>query len=639
MKNKRLAIISLALILILLFSGSALAYDNQFTICESSASSYCNTNLRETANTDINLLSKKLALNSKFDLREYISIKVKDQQSTNFCWTFSINSILETNLLLTQNESIDFSERFLQYAASRYFKNNQINEDGVKEVTAGGSQYMGLKYYSAGIGPVLEEDMPFENNMDLIELSEIQNKETVKQIDSYVVFPFIYKEKENGVVKYKYEVANSKEKKEYTKEELAEVRNSIKEHIVQYGGISARTCISKGEYFNNQENMGTSTAYYCGVAGTKPDHAVTIIGWDDNYAVTNFNENNRPTSPGAYLVLNSHGENLYDNGCFYISYEDVNIEELCLGVTSVSDVNYEKIHQYEKDGPLEGNIHSDGSNECKIGNIFKIDANDKYLTQVSFSIRENTEVQITAQIDGKEILIQSNKLYEKAGFYTVKLTNPIELHGDTLVVYLKVKKENVVIPVESAKSSENVTANKGESVYSIGNSGWRDLAEDVKGNFCIKAFTSSSLETQDNPADDNPDNPPDDNPDNPSDDNSDNPSDDNPDNPPDDNPDNPSDDNSDNPPDDNPDNPSDDNPPDDNPDNPPDDNPPDTSKYPKGDVNQNGVVDMLDIIKICKHILETEILTEEKFELADTNSDGKVNALDIIRVIKIILES
>ena len=88
-------------------------------------------NLSKTENiTTYSLFNAKLAisLQDEFDLRDVIKVEVKNQMNTNACWAFSANSILETNLELMENETLDFSEKHMNYATARSsFINGEIN--------------------------------------------------------------------------------------------------------------------------------------------------------------------------------------------------------------------------------------------------------------------------------------------------------------------------------------------------------------------------------------------------------------------------------------------------------------------------------------------------------------------------------
>ena len=56
-----------------------------------------------------------------------------------------------------------------------------------------------------------------------------------------------------------------------------------------------------------------------------------------------------------------------------------------------------------------------------------------------------------------------------------------------------------------------------------------------------------------------------------------------------------------------------------------------------GDINQDGFVDVLDIINLINYILETLIPTDAQYNLSDVNADGFLNILDVVLIVNLIL--
>ncbi|MAQ44159.1 MAG: hypothetical protein CMG25_06730, partial [Candidatus Marinimicrobia bacterium] len=58
-----------------------------------------------------------------------------------------------------------------------------------------------------------------------------------------------------------------------------------------------------------------------------------------------------------------------------------------------------------------------------------------------------------------------------------------------------------------------------------------------------------------------------------------------------------------------------------------------------GDANLDGEINVLDIVQIVNHILESALLTDEcAIGAADFTADGEVNVLDIVQIVNVILE-
>lgn len=136
--------------------------------------------------------------------------------------------------------------------------------------------------------------------------------------------------------------------------------------------VSYRSADMSGAY-----NPETS-AWYNSEAGMV-DHAVLLVGWDDNYPKENFLEGNRPEQNGAWLIRNSWG----DDGYFWLSYEDKTLESGTAYILEEAD-NYEKNYQYDTTGwSFSMPTNEAEPTKAKAANIFTAES-DEMLEAVSF---------------------------------------------------------------------------------------------------------------------------------------------------------------------------------------------------------------------------------------------------------------
>ena len=64
--------------------------------------------------------------------------------------------------------------------------------------------------------------------------------------------------------------------------------------------------------YDTYYNPYTYAYSYPGSAGV--NHAITLIGWDDNYSRENFNSASNVTSNGAWIARNSWGDDWGEAG-------------------------------------------------------------------------------------------------------------------------------------------------------------------------------------------------------------------------------------------------------------------------------------------------------------------------------------
>lgn len=393
---------------------------------------------------------QRLGLPDSYDLRSTGKLSpVRDQGNCGSCWAFATYGSLESNLL--PGESEDLSENHLK------------NTHGFDwdHCIDGGNAYISAAYLGRWSGPVREMDDPYSP------LSGVSppGLSPVKHIQEIFIIPDRSKSSDN---------------------------DRIKEAVMSYGAVY--TSMYWGGYYNS-----TTHAYYFN-GSTYSNHAVAIVGWDDNYSRTNFST--APPGDGAFIARNSWGTAWGEDGYFYISYYDSNIgTETFVFRMAESTTNYSRVYQYD---PL-GWVTSAGYDKATawFANVFTAEA-DEELSAVSFyaaSPKSKYTLYIYTNVDGisgprSGTLVRTVKgKVALAGYHTVSTGSSIFLpRGQTfsVVVKLNTPKYKYPIPIESPmyNYSSLATANSGESYVSPNGKNWSDLSDSYSNaNVCLKAFT------------------------------------------------------------------------------------------------------------------------------------------------------
>ncbi len=394
------------------------------------------------------LQSPKLA--ASYDLRTKGKVTaVRDQGSEGACWAFATYGSMESCLLTA--ERWDFSE------------NNLVNLAGFDwGFSAGGNHFMSTAYLARWAGPVLETEdgypRPGQSPTNLP-----SRKHTQKVI-------FIPK------------------RASYTD------NNAIKQAIVDYGAVYTVMCSTNG-YFN----QSTAAYYYHGAAS--PNHAVAIVGWDDNYNKSNFLK--QPPGNGAFIIKNSWGTSWGASGYFYMSYYDTKVaNESAVFMGSESTSNYARMYHYDPLGWVSS--LGLGSTTAWAANIFTATVSEN-LRAVSFYAAvagTKYEIYIYTGISAgqpRSGTLRSSKsgTLTEAGYHTVTLSTTAALTAGqrfAVVIKLTTPGYNYPLPYEFATSgySSDATASPGQGYYSANGSTWTDLTDyRSTANFCIKAFTGT----------------------------------------------------------------------------------------------------------------------------------------------------
>ena len=412
------------------------------------------------------VLTADAELPAVFDLRTVDGVTaVKDQGSCGSCWTFATFASMESFLKYKHSlhQTYDFSEEDL----------NRYHGFDLEECE-GGTFDMATAYLTRWDGPVSTSDVayPYSSNV----LGATSGVKIRRHVQNVWYVP---------------------ERSSFTD------NDAVKQAVRTYGAVAVSFYYASA-YYN-----GNSAAYYCS-AGNTSNHAVAIVGWDDNYARTNFPAGRQPPGNGAFIVKNSWGTSWGEAGFFYLSYYD---RSLSVGVSfNNAEVtsNYKRIYKYDPLGWTTSLGYS--STTAWFANVFEADAKAYKIKAVSvYSPVPNATYQLyiysnlsgTNPRNGVLVKTRSGTL-AKAGHRTVRTFTSVEdpptvVAGArfSVVVKLTTPAYNYPIPIEKDYSgySSAATASAGQSYVSQDGETWYDLTKLTigstslkKANVCLKAF-------------------------------------------------------------------------------------------------------------------------------------------------------
>jgi C1A family cysteine protease len=395
------------------------------------------------------------ALPPTYDLRTLGKVTaIRNQQTCGTCWAFATYGSLESNLLPT--EATDFSENNLKNLSG--FDHDPCN--------GGGNPFMSCAYLTRWDGPISETDDPY-HSWDDTSPSDLKPRKHVQEV--------LFLPSRTGPTD----------------------NNTIKQAVVTYGGVVVSM------YWQNASYSSTNHSYYYS-GTTAANHAIVVVGWDDDYPATKFLST--PPGNGAFIVRNSWGTGWGEAGYFYASYYDskFSMDEIAVFNNAEPVNNYSGVYEYD---PL-GWVNSWGcqpiSPTAWFANIFTAERDDR-LSAVSFyAVTPNTSYTVQIRRDvtagpasGTLAATKSGTL-AFAGYHTIPLDTTVPVTAGQLfsaVVNLTTPGYNWPVPAEVpfAGYSSKATASSGQSYMSCDGTSWDDMTSlATNANVCLKIFAEAT---------------------------------------------------------------------------------------------------------------------------------------------------
>lgn len=391
------------------------------------------------------------------------------------CWAFASLGIMESAMIrqgLAEQYGVDLAERHLAYFVANTGYDELGNASGDTITNDPASEYLdsGGNIYHAAMklmnwhGAAAEADFPYS-----YEFPADLEKESAQSAIAHMKNCYLLNTQAND----------------------SESILAVKQMIKEYGAVA-------WSYYHSDSYLNYSTHAYYNWERSGTNHAIVVVGWDDNfpkeYFGTSGDATTQPTDDGAWIVRNSWGDDWQEDGYFYVSYEDVSMgsgNPVAAMVVNPAD-DYDNNYFYSNTTALS---HYGGF--YKVAQVYQIkgmEAEQEKIraisimlagagTEYSIQIYKNptlTDGVVTDPESGTAMLLTPvTGVTSYAGVYTIELPTPVTLSAD----------DYAAVVISFPNGDGNVFADKTTTGYFVGCS--RDYVNDTSMGQSFNTYSST----------------------------------------------------------------------------------------------------------------------------------------------------
>ncbi|WP_251860153.1 lectin like domain-containing protein [Clostridium sp. Marseille-Q2269] len=396
----------------------------------------------------VNAIGYTENLPSNYDLRNvggksYVT-PARNQGIAGSCWAFAAMSSLESAIMKKnggvsikneeeKHKGVDFID-----LSEDHMDRNHGYDYNAKE---GGRYECAVSYLDSRKGPYLEKDFPFGKVNNDGTYESTPKKEVTNEKIPYFV---------QGIKFIENVDVHTFNSENIMLDKIA----PIKKAIMNYGAVSTNIYQAHDgrktfPYTNDKYYNDKTFAYYCdgndGKYNKTANHAISIVGWDDNFSKENFKT--KPKYNGAWICKEEQGTAFGDNGFYYVSYESVCVttDQYCFKDVVKAEEGFDGIDQNETLGltGFMGNDFSSSSGNDTYFNVFTAKEDCTLEAAGFYSMGNNSKYKLyvidnfnnfAKEFDGSKEFSEIGNRYlntsgsiSSAGYSTINLDKPLTL--------------------------------------------------------------------------------------------------------------------------------------------------------------------------------------------------------------------